>query len=95
LRNLGVVDPDHHVRQSAAAALAGRRPAPLAMRTHWLGMYQVDYDRRPLANARYRLVLPDGLVRVGVTDHRGIARQELLPDGECDLETVPEAEAGR
>lgn len=95
LRNLGVVDPDHHVRQSVAAALAGRRPAPLAMRTHWLGMYQVDYDRRPLANARYRLVLPDGLVRVGVTDHRGIARQELLPDGECDLETVPEAEAGR
>lgn len=95
LRNLGVVDPDHHVRQSAAAALAGRRPAPLALRTHWLGMYQVDYDRRPLANARYRLILPDGLVRVGVTDHRGIARQELLPDGECDLETVPESEAGR
>ena len=65
------------------------------MRSHWLGMYQVDYDRRPLANARYRLILPDGLVRVGVTDHRGIARQELLPDGECDLLTVPEAEATR
>lgn len=95
LRNLGVVDPDHHVRQSAAAALAGRRPAPLAMRTHWLATYQVDYDRRPLANARYRLILPDGLVRVGVTDHRGIARQELIPDGECDLETVPEGEAAR
>ncbi len=95
LRNLGAVDPDHHVRQSAAAALAGRHPAPLAVRTHWLGMYQVDYDHRPLANARYRLVLPDGLVRVGVTDHRGIARQELLPEGDCELETVPEGEGGR
>ena len=95
LRNLDVVDPDHRVRQSAAAALAGKAPAPLASRTHWLGMYQVDYDHRPLANTRYRLTLPDGLVRVGVTDHRGIARQELLPAGQCDLETISEAEAGR
>jgi hypothetical protein len=55
----------------------------------------VDYDRRPLANARYRLTLPDGLIRVGVTDYRGIARQELLPPGDCDVETVTEGEVGR
>ena len=95
LRNLSLVDPDHRVRRSAAAAQNGRVPAALAVRTHWLGMYQVDYDRRPLANARFRLTLPDGLVRVGVTDHRGIARQELLPDGECDLETLADSELGR
>lgn len=95
LRNLSLVDPDHRVRRSAAAAQNGKAPAALAVRTHWLGMYQVDYDRRPLANARFRLTLPDGLVRVGVTDHRGIARQELLPDGECDLETLADSELGR
>jgi hypothetical protein len=95
LRNLEVVDSDHRVRQSAAAALAGKTPTAGALRTHWLSMYQVDYDRRPLAQTRYRLTLPDGLVRVGVTDHRGIARQELLPPGGCDVETLPDSETSR
>jgi hypothetical protein len=95
LRNLSVVDSDHRVRENAAAALAGKGPAATGGRAHWLDTYQVDYDHRPLALTRYRLTLPDGLVRVGITDHRGIARHGLLPPGQCDLETLAESESPR
>ena len=80
-----VADP---ARRGQRPKLVGELPSPLNPPPGC-----VFHPRCPLANARYRLILPDGLIRVGVTDHRGIARQELLPDGECDLET--EAEAGR
>jgi hypothetical protein len=51
-------------------------------------MYQIDYDGKPLDETRYRLTLSDSLVRVGFTDTRGIAREELLPGGTCDLEPI-------
>lgn len=88
LRNLAVVDADPRVRASALASLGGKKPVPLSQRQHWLGMYQIDYDGKPLDETRYRLTLSDSLVRVGFTDTRGIAREELLPGGTCDLEPI-------
>lgn len=96
LRNLAAVDEDERVRRAATLAL---RSPPAAERpptyVHWLGTYQQDYDRWPLAEARYRLTLGDGLLRVGFTDHRGVAREELLPEGPCDLETLEDLAAPR
>lgn len=94
LRNLAAVDEDERVRRAANKALVAA-PAAERPRVHWLGTYQQDYDRWPLAEARYRLTLGDGLLRVGFTDHRGVAREELLPEGSCDLETLEDLAAPR
>lgn len=91
LRNLTTTDEDHRVRQSAERALAsGGRTTPASERRHFLTMFQMDHDRRPLSETAYRLTLPDGLVRVGLTDRRGVAREELLPAGSCDVELLHE-----
>ncbi|MFO0576613.1 MAG: sister chromatid cohesion protein PDS5 [Polyangia bacterium] len=100
LRNLAAVDEDDRVRRAAQRVLAagpaaGSGPIPVDRRRHWLGTYQQDYDRRPLVEARYRLTLSDGLVRIGFTDHRGTAREELLPEGSCEIETLEDLPVGR
>lgn len=88
LRALAASDWDHRVRRAAERALAGQGPA--GARTHFLGLYHLDYDRRPLPEVRYRLSLPDGLMRIGTTDGRGTAREELLPAGACEVEVIDE-----
>jgi HEAT repeat protein len=75
------------VRAAAKRALAGAAPAA---RGDWLGLYLVDFDGAPLAGARYRLILPDGLVKAGQADGRGIVREESLPRGSCQLQLVDE-----
>jgi HEAT repeat protein len=76
-------DPDRHVRAAAARALAGSALAP---RADWIALHLTDFDGAPLADARFRLVLADGLVKSGVADARGTAREESLPRGACELE---------
>jgi hypothetical protein len=96
LRNLTIIDEDHRVRANAERALrigggAGFRGiADAGERRHFLTMFQMDHDRRPLAETAYRLTLPDGLVRVGLTDRRGVAREEQLPAGSCEVELLHE-----
>jgi hypothetical protein len=77
-----VTDPDPYVRGAAKRALAGGTPAP---RSDWIGLYLVDFDGAPLADARYRLVLPDGLVKAGQADSRGLVREASLPRGACEI----------
>jgi hypothetical protein len=97
LRNLALVDEDYRVRQNAARAgradLDPRSPpvAEASARVHYLTTYQMDHDHRPLAESGYRLTLPDGLVRVGFTDRRGVAREELIPPGPCEVELLLDA----
>ena len=96
LRNLTTTDEDHRVRSNAERALrigsgAGYRGvAQAGERRHFLTMFQMDHDRRPLSETAYRLTLPDGLVRVGLTDRRGVAREEFLPSGSCEVELLHE-----
>jgi HEAT repeat protein len=80
-------DPDPAVRTNAAIAL---KPKKSSSRNDWIGLYLVDFDGAPLANARYRLLLPDGLVKTGQADGRGVVREESLPRGACQLELVDE-----
>jgi hypothetical protein len=92
LRNATTTDEDHRVRGNAERTLRGGLQArgSDADRRHYLTMFQMDHDRRPLTETPYRLTLPDGLVRVGVTDRRGVAREEGLPSGSCDVELLHE-----
>ncbi len=39
---------------------------------------------------RSRLLLPDGLIKSGQADGRGVVREESLPSGHCDLELIDE-----
>ncbi len=98
LRALANTDEDHRVRRSAALALSGKAevgPATALRRRHWLLLSYVDYDGRPLAEARYRLSTPEGLIRVGVTDARGGGPEELLLPGRCETEVVDEGGRGK
>jgi hypothetical protein len=83
-------DPDPRVRAAARNARRGSGPGA---RSDWIGLYLVDFDGAPLADARYRLLLPDGLIKSGVADARGIVREESVPPGACDLELVDEPPA--
>lgn len=88
LRSLIAVDEDGRVRRAAEKALSGAPLSAAGERIHFLSMLQTDYDQHPRSESRYRLTLPDGLMRVGLTDSRGYAREELLPEGLCQVELV-------
>lgn len=91
LRNLARLDDDQHVRKNAEAAELGRGAHGLTVRTHWLVTYQTDFDGKPRQVAPYRLVLGDGLARVGYTDFTGGTVDELLPEGNCEVGFLAEA----
>jgi HEAT repeat protein len=81
-------DPDPAVRTNAGLAVKhGWKPG---VRSDWIGLYLVDFDGAPLAGARYRLRLPDGLIKAGQADPGGAVREESLPRGACQLELVDE-----
>jgi HEAT repeat protein len=87
-------DDERHVRAAArrALALAGGGAPPSS--ADWIALDVVDFDGAPLGDAGYRLVLPDGLQKTGVTDERGIIREEAVPAGACAL-VLDEAAASR
>jgi hypothetical protein len=71
-------DGDAAVRTNAQKALAHAKPHASTDFTAW---HLVDYDGAPLAETAYRLELADGLLKAGVTDPRGDAREEDVPPG--------------
>ena len=75
-------DDDRWARIAAKRAAGGAGPSPAA---DWIALDVVDFDGAPLGDAGYRLVLPDGLQRAGVTDERGVIREESVPAGACTL----------
>ncbi|MBL9002841.1 MAG: HEAT repeat domain-containing protein [Myxococcales bacterium] len=90
LRNMAKTDPDHRVRAAAASAIANRGPAERTARGSFLGLMQLDVDQQPLADAPFRLTLPDGLSRIATTDRRGLVREEQVPPGGCEIEPLGE-----
>lgn len=55
-------------------------------RLTWIEVLIEDEDQQPVANVAYKLVLPDGSVRIGKTNQAGILRYDRIPVGECKLE---------
>jgi len=90
LRNMAKTDPDHRVRSAAAHAVTNRGPAGRTARGSFLGLMQLDVDQQPLSDAPFRLTLPDGLSRIAVTDRRGLMREEQVPTGGCEIESLGE-----
>lgn len=88
LRGVSASDEDRRVRQNAKAALAGQGAHGHLSRKRWLITYQTDFDGKPRSFAPYRLVLGDGLSRVGYTDRIGTAVDERLPDGDNEVELL-------
>lgn len=69
-------------------------PDDIIERLTWIEVLVEDEDHQPVANVAYKLVLPDGSVRVGKTNQAGIARHDQIPTGECTFElTELDAEA--
>jgi len=83
LQRLADRDDDRYTRAAAKRALAATAPPSPA--GDWIALDVVDFDGSPLGDAGYRLVLPDGLMRTGVTDERGVVREEAVPSGACTL----------
>jgi HEAT repeat protein len=85
-------DEDRFTR--AAAQRAQKGAAPPSSANDWITLDVVDFDGAPLGDARYRLAFPDGAVKSGVTDERGIIAEERVPTGACTL-ALDEAAASR
>jgi HEAT repeat protein len=85
-------DEDRFARAAAQRALKGA--APPASANDWITLDVVDFDGAPLGDARYRLAFPDGAVKLGITDERGIIAEERVPTGGCTL-ALDEAAASR
>jgi HEAT repeat protein len=91
LTRLADGDDDTHVRRAAKHALTGK-PVPVA--NDWIAFTVIDYDGVPVTDARYRLILPDGLARSGTTDERAVVRDDSVPNGACTL-LIDEAPGAR
>ena len=72
---------------SRAAAKRARRPAPApSPAADWIALRRRRLRRRARsATPVTACVLPDGLPRTGVTDKRGVIREESVPAGACTL----------
>jgi HEAT repeat protein len=88
IARLAASDEDPRVRAAATRARAG---APGLPRNDWIAFSIVDFDGAPLTEARYRLILPDGLIKLGISDERGVVHEEGVPKGGCtlDLDDAP------
>jgi uncharacterized Zn-binding protein involved in type VI secretion len=51
----------------------------------WVEVQLVDDDGEPYANVDYRMKLPDGSVREGVTDGDGLVKFDGIDPGECEI----------
>ena len=88
LRSASASDEDRAVRQNAKAALLGQGAHGHLSRKHWIITYQFDLDGKPRSFLPYRLVMGDGINRVGYTDRTGTAVDEHLPDGDNEVELI-------
>lgn len=79
---------------AAKAALAAQADSPLfaegePTKTSWIEVALVDEDGRPVPYQRYRVIAPDGKVREGFLDAKGLARVSGIDPGTCRI-TFPE-----
>jgi hypothetical protein len=72
------------MRREAAPTEPPVPPAPETV-TGWIEVELVTEDHRPVANEKYRIVLPDGSIREGHLDAQGQTRQEGIDPGTCHI----------
>lgn len=59
----------------------------------WIGIHLHDQDRVAVANAAYRVKLPDGTIVSGELNKRGRVRIEGIDPGTCEV-SFPELDGG-
>ena len=52
---------------------------------HWIEIQLVDETGAPVSGQAYRITLPDGEVRQGSTDGKGVVRFDGIDPGQCDF----------
>jgi hypothetical protein len=52
---------------------------------HWIEIQLVDEIGAPVQNARYQITLPDGKIREGRTNSKGVVRFDGIEPGVCDF----------
>jgi HEAT repeat protein len=82
-------DLDARVRATARHLLRRDSGNPMDREGTWVGLFLLDYQRRPLRNAPVILVTPSGLIRAGFSDSRAELWEENLVDGYCYSELPP------
>ena len=74
---------------SDADSNMGDRPVGEATQpcpNHWIEIELVDEDDQAVVGEPFRITLPDGSVRTGRTDARGVGRLEGISEpGECQI----------
>lgn len=56
---------------------------------HWVEIELIGQDGKPIPNEKYKVVLPDEIIKEGNLDQNGWARFECDPAGDCEV-TFPE-----
>jgi hypothetical protein len=69
----------------AEAAPEKEAESKKAVELTWIEIRLIGEDDKPIPGERYRLELPDGSVREGTLDDRGLARVDGIDAGECEV----------
>jgi len=72
--------------RGAAGQIGGDKPAK---KTDWIEIELVDQEGNPVPGEKYRIELPDGTVREGVLNSKGVAWEGNLDPGSCKV-TFPD-----
>ncbi|MBN2194157.1 MAG: HEAT repeat domain-containing protein [Polyangiaceae bacterium] len=76
-----------HDREGAVAVVCAAAAPPLPVATDPVAVYVVPAaESGPVARAPFSLVLADGILRLGVTDRRGVVFEAAAPRGGLSLE---------
>lgn len=59
-------------------------PCPLATRG-WIEIELVGEDDAPIKNQTYEITAPNGVVFKGMTNSKGKAKVESIPEGQCQV----------
>ena len=57
--------------------------AAVTLETAWIEFNLIDDDGQPVADAKYKIKLPDGEIIEGLLDSNGTARCKNIPSGDC------------
>jgi hypothetical protein len=79
----GYFHPEYFFRVTVAGAQAD---SALLQFKDWIEVELKDADGEPVQNAKYRMVLPSGEIKLGSLDGSGRTKLENLPPGKCQIE---------
>lgn len=81
------VKAEQRKTQSGKYGTAAVKPytPPEGIELTWIEVKLIGEDDRPIPGEPYRITLPDGSISSGTLDSDGLARIELIPEGDCKI----------